>query len=48
MLDGLEIQNSKCDVNFEGLYPDEMEIIPPAKGFINSELLCLGIDKSYK
>ena len=26
-----EIINKKSDVNFEGLYKDEMEIIPPAK-----------------
>ena len=30
-LENMKITNSKCNVNFEGLYPDEMEIIPPAK-----------------
>ena len=25
------VVHEKCDVNMNGLYPDEMEIVPPAK-----------------
>ena len=30
-IEGKKVINEKCDVNMNGLYPDEMESVPPAK-----------------